>query len=70
MLTESNSFFKKYMLDLNRHADCPSWELMNDSDVVIPWTGLQYACSKVLHTYCKVFNQQELCDLIVRYSLF
>lgn len=54
------------MLDLQRHENCPIWRdvLSNPS---IPWTGLQYTCLKVLQAYCKVFEQQELYDLIVRY---
>lgn len=55
------------MLDLNRHINCPTWELQSD-DNVMPWSGLKYACLKVLYAYCKVFDQQEICDLIVRYG--
>lgn len=53
------------MLDLSRHTDCPTWELLGDN-CNIPWSGLQYACLKVLHAYCKVFGQEELYDLLVR----
>lgn len=52
------------MLDLDRHADCPLWEALASQEV--PWTGLHYACLNVLHTYCKVFDKQEIYDLIVR----
>lgn len=53
------------MLDLDRHQKCPLWEVMGSP--VIPWTGMQYACLKVLHAYCKVFNKEEIYDMIVRY---
>lgn len=33
---------------------------------LVPWPGLKYACVKVLEAYCKVFNQQELYEFIVR----
>lgn len=33
---------------------------------VIPWPGMKYACLKVIQAYCKVFDQQDLYDLIVR----
>uniref|UniRef100_A0A182NH09 LIM zinc-binding domain-containing protein n=1 Tax=Anopheles dirus TaxID=7168 RepID=A0A182NH09_9DIPT len=52
------------MLDLQRHADCPLWDAL--ASPVVPWPGMRYACVKVLHAYCKVFNKQELYDLIVR----
>lgn len=63
------------MLDLQRHMYCPIW---TDAAVVQPiespyetttqqWTGLKYACQKVLETYCKLFDEKELYDLIVRY---
>lgn len=62
------------MLDLQRHMYCPIW-----TDAVQPtespyeattqhWTGLKYACQKVLETYCKLFDEKELYDLIVRYT--
>lgn len=34
----------------------------------IPWPGLEYACLKIFQTYCKIFNQEEIYDLIVRYG--
>lgn len=65
------------MLDLQRHMYCPIWENAIEStaesslDASLPhWTGIKYACQKVLETYCKVFNQQELFDLIVRYFFY
>lgn len=31
-----------------------------------PWPGMRWACVRVLHLYCKVFDQFELFELIVR----
>lgn len=31
-----------------------------------PWPGMKWACVRVLHLYCKVFDQFELFELIVR----
>ena len=56
--------FGNSMLDLQRHVDCPLWEGLEGP--VVPWNGMKYACIKVIHAYCKVFDQQELYDLIVR----
>lgn len=53
------------MLDLQRHVECPFSEALGGP--LVPWPGMRYACIKVLHAYCKVFDQQELYDLIVRY---
>lgn len=33
---------------------------------LLPWPGMKYACLKVIQAYCKVFEQQDLYDLIVR----
>lgn len=61
------------MLDLQRHIFCPIWNTADKTidtsfeGTVSQWTGLKYSCQKVLETYCKIFNQQELLDLIVRY---
>lgn len=52
------------MLDLDRHAECPLWAALASSDV--PWTGMHYACLNVLSIYCKVFDRNEIYDLIVR----
>lgn len=61
---------KKIMLDLQRHTDCPIWSDVlssTPSETIAEWTGIKYACQKVLQIYCKVFDEQELYDLIVRY---
>ncbi|GAB0100558.1 PET domain-containing protein [Sergentomyia squamirostris] len=52
------------MLELQRHTDCPMWDALGSP--LVPWPGMKYACFKVLQAYCKVFDQQELYDLIVR----
>lgn len=61
------------MLDLQRHIYCPIWanvaQPTETYDAAVQWTGMKYACQKVLETYCKVFDKQELFDLIVRYIL-
>lgn len=31
-----------------------------------PWPGMKRACVRILHLYCKVFDQFELFELIVR----
>lgn len=62
------------MLDLQRHLYCPIWDnavkpTESSYYAALQWTGLRYACRKVLETYCKVFDQQALFDLIVRYKI-
>lgn len=45
---------------------CPA--LVNGFDTnLIPWPGLKFACVKVLQLYGKVFDQTELCELVIRY---
>lgn len=61
------------MLDLQRHTYCPIWtdavQLTDSSyEAALQWTGLKYACQKVLEIYYKVFDKRELFDLIVRYA--
>lgn len=57
------------MLDLQQHVDCPIWnDTKFSTSGAVQWTGMKYACQKVLQAYCKVFNQEELYDLIVRYT--
>lgn len=55
------------MLDLQRHDNCPIWRDVIGDQQILPWTGLRYTCLKVLQAYCKVFEQPELYELIVRY---
>lgn len=71
------------MLDLHRHQQCPIWENATRLTVkpttsapggssttcdVPGWPGLEYACLNIIQTYCKIFNQEEINDLIVRYG--
>lgn len=46
-------------------CQCPLYEALDTS--LIPWPGMKYACVRILELYGKVFNQVELCELIVRY---
>ncbi|KAI5644002.1 PET domain-containing protein [Phthorimaea operculella] len=52
------------MLCLSRHEGCPWDEALKDADQ--PWTGLQYSCLKILHLYCKVFEKEDILDLVIR----
>lgn len=57
------------MLDLDRHKNCPIWTDQELNNPTVPWTGMRYACLKVLQAYCKVFEREELYDIIVRYII-
>lgn len=61
------------MLALEQHVNCGGWHDTNKADAIatesIPqWDSLKYSCLKVMQTYCKIFNHDELIDLIVRYK--
>lgn len=59
------------MLELRRQSavdPCPVRDEEILGSPLIPWPGMKYACLKVLQAYCKVFDQQDLYDLIVRYD--
>ncbi|XP_075232744.1 four and a half LIM domains protein limpet isoform X8 [Lycorma delicatula] len=45
-------------------AWCPLYEALDST--LIPWPGMKYACVRILELYCKVFDQAELCELIIR----
>lgn len=45
---------------------CPALNSGFDTSL-IPWPGLKFACVKVLQLYGKVFDQTELCELVIRY---
>ncbi|XP_023708514.1 prickle planar cell polarity protein 3 isoform X4 [Cryptotermes secundus] len=52
---------------LDRKSVPPSCPLSAGLDTtLIPWPGMRYACIRVLELYCKVFNQAELYELIIR----
>lgn len=60
------------MLDMERHTNCPIWndtEKLNSitSEPMSQWNTLKYSCQNVMQTYCKIFNPDELIDLMVRY---
>ncbi|CAB3242907.1 unnamed protein product [Arctia plantaginis] len=52
------------MLCLSRHENCPWSEALKSAEV--NWTGLQYTCLKVLHLYCKVFEKEDVLDMVIR----
>ncbi|KAG8235239.1 hypothetical protein J437_LFUL010389 [Ladona fulva] len=55
------------MLERASSVDGPNCPLASGLDLsLVPWPGMRYACIRVLHLYCKVFNQQELYELIIR----
>lgn len=62
---ECNNISKKKNINNNDNTT----QLINNNDV-IPWPGLEYACLKILEAYCKIFDRQEIHDLIVRYDKF
>jgi hypothetical protein len=45
---------------------CPLLEPLDSP--LIPWPGMKYSCVRILELYGKVFDQTELCQLIVRYK--
>ncbi len=49
----------------SNHHPCPVTLGFDTS--LVPWPGIKYSCVRVLELYCKVFDQQELYELIVRY---
>uniref|UniRef100_A0A336MQU3 CSON005596 protein n=1 Tax=Culicoides sonorensis TaxID=179676 RepID=A0A336MQU3_CULSO len=51
--------------DLNENSNKKSDKKDACDGVAIPWPGLEYACLKIFQTYCKIFNQEEIYDLIV-----
>lgn len=52
------------MLCLSRHDGCPWDQALQSIDGT--WTGLRYSCLKILHLYCKVFEQEEIIDMVIR----
>ncbi|GBP10670.1 hypothetical protein EVAR_71768_1 [Eumeta japonica] len=52
------------MLCLSRHEHCPWDEALKSTE--LPWNGLRYACLKILHLYCKVFEKEEILDMVIR----
>ncbi|VVC88527.1 unnamed protein product [Leptidea sinapis] len=52
------------MLCLSRHENCPWEQALKSADV--SWTGLQYTCLKILHLYCKVFDREDVLEMVIR----
>lgn len=53
--------------DLKRSFILRQCPLENGLDFSLaPWPGMKFVCLRVLHLYCKVFDQIELFELIVR----
>uniref|UniRef100_A0A2H1VDZ1 SFRICE_012471 n=1 Tax=Spodoptera frugiperda TaxID=7108 RepID=A0A2H1VDZ1_SPOFR len=52
------------MLCLSRHDNCPWSEALKSAEV--DWTGIQYTCLKILHLYCKVFEKEDVLDMVIR----
>lgn len=50
---------------LSTQSQCPLSTGVIDTSL-IPWPGMRFACVRVLELYCKVFNQIELYELIIR----
>jgi prickle len=49
------------VIESSEMLDCP----LKDAEQALN-SPMRYSCMKVLNLYCKVFNQQEIFDLIVR----
>ncbi|KAK9511486.1 hypothetical protein O3M35_000131 [Rhynocoris fuscipes] len=45
-------------------CECPLYQALDTS--LVPWPGMKHACIRLLELYGKVFDQTELCQLIVR----
>ncbi|XP_032511304.2 prickle planar cell polarity protein 3 isoform X2 [Danaus plexippus] len=52
------------MLCLSRHEHCPWDEALKSEELT--WTGIKYTCLKILHLYCKVFNREDVLEMVLR----
>ena len=50
--------------NLNLQQKCPLEDGLDLS--LAPWPGMKWSCVRILHLYCKIFDQFELFELIVR----
>lgn len=67
MLDRRNRFPTITGAELRRSAAIGKCPLEDGLDLSLaPWPGMKWACVRVLHLYCKVFDQFELFELIVR----
>ncbi|CAG9138442.1 unnamed protein product [Plutella xylostella] len=55
------------MLCLTRHENCPWDQALKSSEIT--WTGLQFACLKILHLYCRVFDREDVLDMVIRHYI-
>lgn len=67
MLDRRNRFPTITGAELRRSMAIGKCPLEDGLDLSLaPWPGMKWACVRVLHLYCKVFDQFELFELIVR----
>lgn len=67
MLDRRNRFPTITGAELRRGMTIGKCPLEDGLDLSLaPWPGMKWACVRVLHLYCKVFDQFELFELIVR----
>lgn len=67
MLDRRNRFPTISGAELRRSMTVGRCPLEDGLDLSLaPWPGMKWACVRVLHLYCKVFDQYELFELIVR----
>lgn len=67
MRVMKNKFSSICRADIKGNLLFKSCLLVNGLDFSLaPWPGMKLACLRVLYLYCKVFDQFELFELIVR----
>lgn len=67
MLDRRNRFPTISGAELKRSLTVGKCPLEDGLDLSLaPWPGMKWVCVRVLHLYCKVFDQTELFELIVR----
>lgn len=52
------------MLCLSRHENCLWDEALKSAELT--WSGLQYSCLKILQLYCRVFEREDVLDMVIR----
>ena len=67
MLDKKNRFQTISGAELKRGFTIGKCPLEDGLDLTLaPWPGMKWACVRVLHLYCKIFDQFGLFELIVR----
>ncbi|XP_033231869.1 zinc finger protein 845 isoform X2 [Belonocnema kinseyi] len=67
MLDRKHRFLTISRAELKRDFTIGQCPLEDGLDLTLaPWPGMKWACVRLLHLYCKVFDQFELFELIVR----